>query len=365
MNGPTPVRLAYAAAHVALAPGSDTALDWEVTLGLRRWLDEQGFGVAEAMDTAQRFEIGWLTARELIARCGALKLKSGFCAGAGTDQRPQADSAAALVDAVVDQCAYISQFGGIPVILPMPWFAQNGASADAYVDAYGAIFKQVKGPVFVHWLGEMFLPSLRGYFPGDSFSRVMALAPEVARGCKISLLDAEREVDIRRELLPRDQIVLTGDDFHFARTILGGDPDGPPPAGPPRVARWTEIGGRKVALGDFSHALLGILDVIAVPARRALDALVLGDAATFLRIMEPCEALGRHVFEEPTRDYKAGLAFLSWLSGRQPDYRLPGGLEGNRDRRHYHKCVGLAYACGIASGDETLTRLARWMDDAR
>lgn len=362
MSAAPPVRLAYAATHVALAPHSDVALDWDVTLALRRWLDEQGFGVAEAMDTAQRFEIGWNTARELIARCGALKLKHGFCAGAGTDQRPQADSAAALVDAVVDQCAYVAQFGGIPVILPMPWFSRSGASADAYVDAYAAIFKQVKGPVFVHWLGEMFLSELRGYFPSDSFSRVMALAPEVARGCKISLLDPVRETEIRRELLPRDQIVLTGDDFHFARTILGGDPAAPAPTSPPRIERWTEIGGRKVALGDFSHALLGVLDAIAVPARRALDALARNDAAEFTRIMTPCETLGRHLFEEPTQHYKAGLAFLSWLNGRQPDFRLPAGADTRRDRRHLQKCVGLAFGCGAAGGNEAMARLARWMD---
>jgi len=362
MSEAPPVRLAYAAAHVALAPDSGTVIDWETTASIRRWLDEHGFGVAEAMDTAQRFEIGWLNARELIARCATLKLKNGYCAGAGTDQRPQADTATALVDAVVDQCQYISQFGGIPVILPMPWFSLHGANEDAYVDAYGAIFKQVRGPVFVHWLGEMFLPSLRGYFPGESFSRVMALAPEVARGCKISLLDPEKEVAIRRELLPRDQIVLTGDDFHFARTMLGGDPSGAAPATPPRVERVTEIGGHRVALGDFSHALLGIFDAIAVPARRALDALARGDATEFMRIMEPCETLGRHVFEEPTKDYKAGLAFLSWLNGRQPDFRLPAGAEKRRDRSHLQKCVGLAYGCGAAGGNEALARLARWMD---
>lgn len=361
MSGGALDRLAYAAAHVALRPGSEE-IDWEATLGIRRFLDENGFGVAEAMDTAQRFELGWTKARDLIARCGALRLRNGFCAGAGTDQRPGADSAAAMVDAVVEQCAYVRQSGGIPVILPMPWFSRTGAGEDAYVDAYGAIFRQAGGPVFVHWLGEMFLPELRGYFPGRSFSRVMALAPEVARGCKISLLDPAREVAIRRELLPRDQIVLTGDDFHFARLILGGDPDGAPPSAPPRVVRATGIAGRRVALGDFSHALLGVLGAIAVPARRALDALARGDAAEFLRIMEPCEALGRHLFEPPTQHYKAGIAFLSWLNGRQPEFRLPGGAEARRDARHLRTCAALAHGCGASGGATAAQRLAAWMD---
>jgi hypothetical protein len=188
--------------------------------------------------------------------------------------------------------------------------------------------------VIVHWLGPMFLPALEGYFPGDSFARVMALAPDVARACKLSLLDAALEARVRRELLPRDQFVLTGDDFHFAHLILGGDPAGPPPAAPPPVERWTEFAGRQVALGDFSHALLGALDAIAAPARRALDALERGDASGYLRIMDPCETLGRHLFAPPTSAYKAGLAYLAWLDGLQPDFVLPNRADLLRDRAH-------------------------------
>lgn len=352
MSRTAPVRLAYAAAHVVPASGSDRQLDWESTLGLRRLLDSQGFGVAEAMDTAQRFELGWETARELIQRCGKLQLQQGFCAGAGTDQLPRVRGLTDLADAAIEQCDFITSCGGIPVILPMPWLSLNGASEDDYAGVYGAILRQVRGPVFVHWLGEMFLPALKGYFPGQSFSRVMALAPEVARGCKISLLDPAREAAIRCELLPREQIVLSGDDFHFARTILG---DGLPPT------RWTQIGEHRVALGDFSHALLGIFDAIALPAGRALQALSRGDAAEYLRCMEPCEALGRHVFQQPTASYKAGLAFLAWLNEQQPEFRLLGGLERSRDRAHYLQCADLARKCGaVSDGPRFERRLATW-----
>lgn len=357
-------RLAYAAAHVAMrasyrALGRTAArpsppdeilehLDWDATLGIRRHLAAHGMGIAEAMDTAQRFEIGWPVAKELIARCGALKLARGFCAGAGTDQRAAIRGPADLVDAVVEQCAFIGAQGGVPVILPMPWLSLNRAEPAVYLDVYGSIFRQARGPVIVHWLGPMFLPALKGYFPGDTFSRVMALEPSKARACKLSLLDAELEVRVRRELLPRDQFVLTGDDFHFARLILGGDAAAatPAPALPPPVLRWTEFAGQLVALGDFSHALLGILDAIAVPAGRALTALTRNDAAEYLRLMEPCEPLGQHLFQSPTSSYKAGLAYLAWKAGLQPEFLLPNGAEGLRDAQHFQRASKLAGACG-------------------
>jgi len=355
-------RLAYAAAHLTMrasyrALGRSAArpsppaeilehLDWDATLGLRRYLDAQGLGVAEAMDTAQRFEIGWPVAKELITRCGALKLTHGFCAGAGTDQRASLRGPADLVDAVVEQCAFIAAQGGVPVILPMPWLAQQRAEPRVYLEVYGSIFEQLRGPVIVHWLGPMFLPALEGYFPGDSFSQVMALNPTRARGCKLSLLDAGLEVRLRRELLPRDQFVLTGDDFHFARLILGGDPAVAAPAFPPPVARWTEFAGKLVALGDFSHALLGVLDAIAVPAGLAFSALTRSDATEYLRLMAPCEELGQWLFQPPTSSYKAGLAHLAWRSGLQPECLLPNGAEQLRTPEHFVRAELLARGAG-------------------
>ena len=53
-------RKAYAAAHVVADPlaengwGMGAAIDWDSTLRFREYLWSYGFGVAEAMDTAQR-----------------------------------------------------------------------------------------------------------------------------------------------------------------------------------------------------------------------------------------------------------------------------------------------------------------------
>ena len=361
-------RLCYGALHVVLRPeyaalGHTLArpgapaeieqyIDWQATMRLRRDLDQEGCGVAEAMDTAQRFSIGWPTARRLIAETSALQLENGFCAGAGTDQLPSISRYSDLVDAVVEQCSYIASHGGVPVVLPMPWLCEQGAGEQEFVDVYAAIIRQVRGPILLHWLGPMFLPTLEGYFPGRSFEKIMAIDPAVVRGCKLSLLDRGFEERARRSLLQSEQLVLTGDDFHFGALLLG---DGEAPS------RTTTVGDREVAFGDFSHALLGVLDATARPTMAALERLQEGDRAGFTAAMERCEALGQHVFAAPTQHYKAGLAFLAWLNGQQDNFRLVNREEAARDRDHYLRCAELARAAGCVRDEQIFTsRLAEF-----
>lgn len=373
-----PARTCFAAAHVVMRaeyaqvlhspwrPGPTETIsrfiDWQATMAVRRHLDRLGFGVAEAMDTAQRFALGWPAAERLILECGALGLRHGFVAGAGTDHLTGIESKTDLVEGVAFQARVIRQAGGIPIVLPMPWLPRHGATEADYVSVYGDIARACEGPLLVHWLGPMFLPELDGYFPGDSFRKVMALDPEKVRGCKLSLLDAHLEVDLRRELLARDQVVFTGDDLHFARLILGGAADEGTTSVPP-VERWSTLGGQDLALGDFSHALLGALDAVALPAQLALRFLARRDGARYLELMAPCEALGRHVFEAPTARYKAGLAFLAWLNGLQDNAMLVNHEERGRDRGHYLGCAALAAAAGaLRDAELAARRLREWLE---
>jgi hypothetical protein len=358
-----PVRLAIAAARIVLgddyagsahapgAPGSPeeiaAAIDWEATAALRRHLADQGFAIAEAMDTAQRFAIGWPVARELIEACGALELPWGFVAGAGSDHLDPAEIRRPLdlVDAVVHQAGVIQEAGGAVVLLPLPWLSLHRASEADYVAVYTAIIDALQGPLLLHWLGEMFHPGLAGYFPGRSFDRILAHDPGKLRGVKLSLLDPARERRIRDGLARREQIVLTGDDLHFSELILGegcGE-------SPPRVEGWTELGRHRVALGAFSHGLLGIFDGIAVPAGLALRHLALGDARRYRALMEPAEELSRAIFAPPTEHYKAGLAFLAWLSGRQGNPFLANHEERSRSTAHYLRLAALAAGSGVFS----------------
>ena len=238
-------------------PGSSDEIvehiDWDATMRFRSHLSKHGFGVAEAMDTAQRMELGWKSSHRLIEQTGQLQLKKGFVAGAWTDH-VDATSPTQLIDAVIEQSLIIQAAGGMPIILSMPWLSINQCNSDIYVDVYSRIIQALEGPLLIHWLGEMFIPALRGYFPGDSFERIMNFAPEKVRGAKLSLLDESLERTLRKKLLERDQIILTGDDYHFANLIEGDALS---------IDRRTQIGDLDVALGDFSHALLGIFDGVA------------------------------------------------------------------------------------------------------
>src|SRR6185436_3267556 len=92
-------RVAFAAAHVvadpraAIDPWLETAIDWDATLAFRRHLWSHGFGVAEAMDTAQRgMGLDWPTSLELIRRSVAEARSvpgAVVFSGAGTDHLPQ------------------------------------------------------------------------------------------------------------------------------------------------------------------------------------------------------------------------------------------------------------------------------------
>jgi hypothetical protein len=370
-DSPLP-RLCYAAAHVVLdaayadidhsshRPGGAAEiaahLDWDATMAVRERIGATGMGIAEAMDTAQRFDLGWDAARELIERTGKLGLPGGFCAGASTDHLEAAETTTRLVDGVVEQIGVIRDAGGVAVVLPMPRLCQLGLGEDEFVEVYSDIARAAgDGPLIVHWLGPMFLPTLEGYFPGDSFLRIMRGAPERYRAAKLSMLDHELEVRLRRDLLERDQIMLTGDDFHFGR-LIAGEPQQPMPEGRP-----VEFDGRTVPIGDFSHALLGIFDAIAAPAALALHRLARGDRAGYDAIMDPCERLGQRIFEAPTHQYKVGLAFLAWLNGRQPNPMLVNHLETARDATHLEAVVRLAAESGaIEDAELAATRLATW-----
>ena len=363
-------RLAYAAAHVVMqdsysavphsqkTPGSADVIfehiDFDATMRFRSHLSEHGFGVAEAMDTAQRMELGWKSSRRLIEQTGQLQLKKGFVAGAWTDH-VDATSTTQLIDAVIEQAHLIQAAGGMPIILSMPWLSTNQCNSKIYVDVYSSIIQALEGPLLIHWLGEMFVPSLKGYFPGDSFERIMNFDPEKVRGAKLSILDESLERTLRKKLLERDQIILTGDDYHFANLIEGDALS---------IDRHTQIGNMDIALGDFSHALLGIFNGVVSPASLALQHLDRGDLDRYREIMNACEKLSHIVFEPPTNLYKVGLAFISWLNGQQTNAMLVNHIERERSTDHLLCVIEAAAEAGaLTNASLAVERIGAWLGD--
>ena len=330
-------RTAFAAAHVVSDPlrerspwDTRPAVDWEATLRFREGLWDQGLGLAEAMDTAQRgMGVDWLTAKELVERTmRAAKdhpMRPRVASGAGTDQVPLSDlrDADAIVAAYETQMAALEAAGSQLILMATRALPAIGADAVTYAAVYRRLIGQAKEPVILHWLGDMFDPMLAGYWGSRDVDEatktvlsIIAENPSKVDGIKISLLDEAHEVAFR-ERLPEGVRLYTGDDFNYAPLIAGD--------------------GR-----SHSHALLGIFAAIAPAASQALEALARGDRATYDALLEPTVPLSREIFRAPTRFYKAGIAFLAWLNGYQAHFVMPGGFQSSRDITHYAEVFRLA-----------------------
>jgi hypothetical protein len=340
-------RIAFSAAHVVADPRADhdpwldCAIDWDATIAYRQHLWRLGLGVAEAMDTAQRgMGLDWPTSLELIRRSldasrdmpGAL-----IASGAGTDHL--APEAAKDIDDVIrayeEQVAAIENLGGRIILMCSRALARVARSADDYRRVYDRILSQVREPVIIHWLGDMFDPALAGYWGSADPVAAMAVALDVINrhaakvdGVKISLLDKDKEIVMRRRLAAtggadgRGVRMYTGDDFNYAE-LIAGDAQG------------------------YSDALLGIFDAIAPAAAAALSALAAGDRAQFDAILEPTVPLSRHIFKAPTRFYKTGVVFMAYLNGLQDHFVMVGGQQSARSLPHLAELFRLADRAGL------------------
>jgi Protein of unknown function (DUF993) len=328
-------RIAYAAAHVVADPLSDidpwdgAAIDWEKTIAFRHYLWDLGLGVGEAMDTAQRGGgLGWAEAKDLIGHAlDAARSRPGvkICCGVGTDHLDPATSTGIgqIVGAYEEQVEAIEALGGRLVIMASRALARVAKTPADYAKVYGRILRQVKEPVIIHWLGEMFDPALAGYWGSADHATAMevclgVIADNAAKidGVKISLLSRDKEIDMRRKL-PAGVRMYTGDDFNYAE-LIAGDEQG------------------------HSDALLGIFDAIAPAASASLVRLAVGDLQGFHGILEPTVPLSRHIFEAPTRFYKTGIVFLAWLNGLQDHFIMVGGQESARSLLHLAELFRLA-----------------------
>ncbi|NOT29396.1 MAG: DUF993 family protein [Planctomycetes bacterium] len=256
-------------------------IDWEESAAEQRHLAELGLGLALGLDPTERAELGWERLHELVRRTGALALAQGLVACASCEPAGSAASIDAQLEAVVQQTNAIEEAGGVPLILPLVALSRRRCKEDEYVEVYRTLLARVSGPVLLDWTGPKLRPELLDYFPGKSFERVMALDPTKVRGARFALLDVAREVRLRRELLGRDQLLFTADRAHLARLLLGVNP-GQTGAAAPQPARYVEFGGRALALGDFSHALVAGLEGRAEALAQALALLDAGDAEGFL-----------------------------------------------------------------------------------
>ncbi|MBP7003369.1 dihydrodipicolinate synthase family protein [Amaricoccus sp.] len=346
-------RIAYGAAHVVADPLADNdpwltpAIDWDRTLAFRRRLWDLGLGVAEAMDTAQRgMGLGWPEAQELIRR--ALAEARGrddalIACGAGTDHLAPAPEVTIddVLAAYEAQVGMVEAAGGRIILMASRALAAAAKSPDDYLRVYDRILSQVREPVIIHWLGEMFDPALAGYWGHADHLKAMdvclaAIEANAGKvdGIKVSLLSKEKEIAMRRRL-PAGVRMYTGDDFNYAELIAGDE-------------------------AGHSDALLGIFDAIAPVASAALAALGRGSENEFFDLLAPTVPLSRHIFKAPTRFYKTGVVFLAYLNGLQDHFVMVGGQESARSAQHLAELFRLAdKARVLADPEDAAARMKR------
>ncbi|MGA4985268.1 dihydrodipicolinate synthase family protein [Streptomyces cellulosae] len=337
-GAPFTSRTVFSAAHVVADPYADTtpdspaAVDWDATLAFRRHLWAHGLGVAEAMDTAQRgMGLDWAGAAELIRRSAAEAKAAGgrIACGVGTDQLTVGPATLAEVRAAYEeQLAVVEESGAQAILMASRALAATAQGPEDYLEVYGHLLRQAAEPVILHWLGPMFDPALEGYWGSsdldaatDTFLDVIAAHPDKVDGIKVSLLDAQREIDLRRRL-PKGVRCYTGDDFNYPELIAGDD-------------------------HGFSRALLGIFDPLGPLAAEAVRVLDTGDTDGFRALLDPTVELSRHLFQAPTRFYKTGVVFLAWLAGHQSHFTMVGGLQSARSLPHLARAYELADRLGL------------------
>jgi hypothetical protein len=347
-------RTAFAAAHVISDPLAQRdpwtgapAVDWDATLAFRHGLWDQGLGLAEAMDTAQRgMGVDWATAHDLIRRtmrdAKAHPMKPRVACGAGTDHKPLSDltSVAAIIDAYRTQMAAIEAEGGQIILMATRALPALHATPEDYARVYDILIEESAAPVILHWLGDMFDAALTGYWGAADIETANTIVLDLISrhaakidGIKISLLDQAHEEAFRARL-PKGVRLYTGDDFNYAALIEG---DGV----------------------NYSHALLGIFAAIAPAASQALEALAQGDRDTYHALLAPTVPLSREIFKKPTQFYKAGIAFLSWLNGTQAHFIMPAGLQSARDITHYAQVFRLADQARLLTNPDLATARMR------
>lgn len=343
-------RVVFSAAHVVADPFTDkdpmgpASVDWEATMAFRRYLSDMGLGIAEAMDTAQRgMGLDWPGALELIRRTKQDLPEALVFNGCGTDHLDPTD-ARSLDDvrrAYFEQVEAIQALGGRLILMASRALAAVASSPDDYVSAYREVLARSDNPVILHWLGDMFDPALAGYWGTDSFEQAMetvlaiiAESESKVDGIKISLLDKDKEIRMRRRL-PAGVKMYTGDDFNYPE-LIAGDEHG------------------------FSHALLGIFDPLAPAAAHAVARLGEGDIKAFRDTLDPTVPLARLIFRAPTRHYKTGVVFLAWLNGFQDHFVMLGGAQAKRPLPYFVEAFRLADACGLLRDpDMAVSRMRR------
>jgi hypothetical protein len=287
--------------------------------------------VAEAMDTAQRgMGLDWPTSLELIRRSldaardhpGAL-----LASGCGTDHL--APAPARSVDDVIR--AYEEQMEASSARRPPhpdgePRAGARGEVAGRLRTRLRPRAAQVREPVILHWLGDMFDPALKGYWGSDDIARRWTprstsspRTPARSTASRSRCSTRTKEIAMRRRL-PRRRAHV-----HRRRLQLR------------RADRRRRAGHSATRCSASSTPIAPAASGRAGRARQ-------GDRGALPRHPGADVPLSRHIFRAPTRFYKTGVVFMAWLNGHQDHFVMVGGQQSTRSLPHLAELFRLAGA---------------------
>ena len=101
--------------------------------------------------------------------------------GVGTDQLLPTSSTTIddVIDAYEEQIEAVEACGGRIVLMASRALVVAAKSPDDYAKVYGRILEQVREPVIIHWLGEMFDPALAGYWGKADHTAAMDICIDI------------------------------------------------------------------------------------------------------------------------------------------------------------------------------------------
>ncbi len=88
-----------------------------------------------------------------------------------------------VIRAYEEQIAAIEAVDGRIILMASRALVRAARSADDYARVYQRVLSQVRQPVIIHWLGDMFDPALAGYWGTKDLGKAMdtAVAPSTPR----------------------------------------------------------------------------------------------------------------------------------------------------------------------------------------
>jgi hypothetical protein len=309
------------------------------------------------MDTAQRgMGLDWPTSLELIRRSlDAAKDVPGalVASGCGTDHLVP-ENVKTVNDVIAgyeEQMAAIEKLGGKLIVMAsraLARVAKSPADYETRLRPHPVAGEAARGAALAgrhvrpgagRLLGQQ--GTLKAAM--DTALGIIAAHADKVDGIKISLLDKDKEIAMRRRLPATGAAdgsgvrMYTGDDFNYAELIAG---DG--------FGRDAVHGQERRAAGHLRRHRPG--------CQRGAGRAGPGQHGKVPRDPRPHRAAVAPHLRGAHALYKTGVVFMAWLNGHQKHFTMVGGQQSTRSLQHFAELFRLADAANLLEQPDLATK---------